>query len=46
MSYWDPNYFGREWAIFEHLLIAGLLIFLLRDWLHTRRLRQHRADLQ
>ena len=28
ISYWDPNYYGREWSIFEHLLDLGLLIYL------------------
>lgn len=28
VSYWDPNYFGREWSLFEHLLILALLLYL------------------
>lgn len=28
ISYWDPNYYGLEWSIFEHLLDLALLIYL------------------
>lgn len=36
ISYWDPNYYGREWSIFEHSLDVVLLIWLgwsNRGWL-------------
>lgn len=28
ISYWDSQFYGREFAIFEHLLDLGILIFL------------------
>ena len=28
VSYWDPNYYGREWSFFEHALMLILLVFL------------------
>ena len=37
ISYWDPNYFGREWSIFEHLLILVLLIYL--GWHYRKSVR-------
>lgn len=49
ISYWDPNYYGREWSIFEHLLDAALLLYLfvryrpaLRVWRKKRKNRQAR----
>lgn len=32
VSYWDPNRYGTEFAIFEHTFIAGMLIWLIWDW--------------
>lgn len=26
VSYWDPRYYGTEFAIFEHLLLVGMLV--------------------
>ncbi len=44
VSYWDPKFYGREWRIFEHLLMLVLLIFLglyyrptLKIWWQQRR---------
>lgn len=37
VSYWDPTRYGRPFVIFEHLLVSGLLIYLIVDWLRTRR---------
>jgi hypothetical protein len=28
ISYWDPDYYGRQWSIFEHLFDLLLLIYL------------------
>ncbi|MDQ3250128.1 MAG: hypothetical protein M3Q45_13085 [Chloroflexota bacterium] len=32
ISYWDSRYYGNQWSIFEHLLVAGMLIYLLVRW--------------
>lgn len=41
ISYWDPNFYGREWGVFEHLLDAVLLIYLfVRYRPHWRAWRQ------
>jgi len=43
ISYWDPNHFGREWSLFEHLLDLTLLIYLFvryRPAWRTWRLRR------
>lgn len=41
VSYWDPRYFGREFAIFELVLDLVLLIYLFgpraRAWAQRRR---------
>ena len=37
VSYWDPSRYGREFAIFEHLFVLGLLIYLIVDWRANRR---------
>ncbi len=34
ISYWDPNYYGREWSIFEHGLDVVLLLWL--GWTYGR----------
>lgn len=43
LSYWDPNFHGREWSIFEHTLDGILLLLLIvryrrpiRDWQRRR----------
>jgi hypothetical protein len=49
ISYWDPNYFGREWAIFEHLLDLVFLLYLGYTWIQGRRkpavIGGHRAEI-
>lgn len=42
VSYWDPQRYGRPFGIFEHLLLLGMLLFLLIDWWRRRQAR--RAD--
>lgn len=44
ISYWDPNYYGVEWSIFEHLLDLALIIYLFvryrpnwRAWRQRRK---------
>lgn len=37
VSYWDPARYGREFAIFEHTLTLGMLIYLMAGWWRTRR---------
>lgn len=37
LSYWDPRHYGIPVAIAEHLLILGLIIFLLVGWWRKRR---------
>ncbi|MCB8950397.1 MAG: metal-dependent hydrolase [Ardenticatenales bacterium] len=42
LSYWDPQYHGREWSLFEHTLdVALLLLLLARNWRRIRDWRQH-----
>lgn len=43
ISYWDPQYYGREWSAFEHTLDAILLVYLgwtywrpASEWLRAR----------
>ncbi len=31
VSYWDPNHFGREFFLFEHLLVVLLILILVRQ---------------
>lgn len=40
VSYWDPARYGRPFALFEHLLLLGMLLFLLVDWWRRRRARR------
>lgn len=37
VSYWDPARYGTIFAIVEHLLALGLLIYLLVGWWQRRR---------
>jgi hypothetical protein len=37
VSYWDPQYGGRTFAIFEHLLDALLVGWLIWQWMKRRR---------
>jgi hypothetical protein len=37
VSYWDPNRYGVPFAIFEHLLLLGMLIYLAVQWWRQRR---------
>ncbi|MEZ4863055.1 MAG: hypothetical protein R3C14_17175 [Caldilineaceae bacterium] len=39
VSYWDPRYHGRPFAIFEHLLLLGMLFYLAVTWWQQRRKR-------
>jgi hypothetical protein len=40
VSYYDPDYYGRAFARFEHLLIAGLLLYLgFNRWRSFRKTR-------
>ncbi|MEM7031894.1 MAG: hypothetical protein AAF629_20235 [Chloroflexota bacterium] len=38
VSYWDPKRYGRPFAIFEHLLLVILLIYVIRVWRQARKL--------
>ena len=37
VSYWDPARYGRPFAIFEHLLVLGMVLYLIVDWRRSRR---------
>ena len=39
LSYWDPQHYGNYWSIFEHLLILGMLIYLMVGWWRARKLK-------
>lgn len=41
ISYWDPNYYGREWSIFEHGLDVALLGWLGWRWWKSRSNREN-----
>ncbi len=43
VSYWDPDYYGIPFAIFEHILLLLMLIPLVQDW--WRRRQQRRQPL-
>lgn len=32
VSYWDPKHYGRQFALFEHLLLLGMLGTLVLNW--------------
>lgn len=36
ISYWDPDYYGNEWAYFEHTLDLVLIIYLV--WSYRQKL--------
>ncbi|MEO1166734.1 MAG: metal-dependent hydrolase [Chloroflexota bacterium] len=38
ISYWEPDYFGNQFRIFEYLFNVSLLIYLLSRWLYKQRL--------
>lgn len=40
VSYWDRRHYGAQFAIFEHLLVLGLLGYLLVGWWRRRRQRK------
>ena len=42
LSYWDPAHYGNIFAPLEHLLIVGVLIYLVIDWWRSRRGQQPR----
>ena len=39
VSYWDPRYYGREFALFESILDIILTVYLVGPWI-SRRLRR------
>lgn len=43
VSYWDPSFYGRQFATFEILFDAVLVIYLALPWL-WRRLRARQAE--
>lgn len=46
ISYWDRNYYGHEWSVFEHFLDVGLLLYLFvryRPALHGWRQRRKKG---
>ena len=36
ISYWDPRRYGVPFAIFEHLLLIGMLLYLAVNWWRRR----------
>ncbi len=36
ISYWDPKRYGVPFAIFEHLLLIGMLLYLAVNWWRRR----------
>lgn len=41
ISYWDSNYYGREWSIFEHSMDVVLVVYMVRNWLKRRKLAKN-----
>lgn len=39
ISYWDPRHYGIPFAIAEHLLVLGLIVYLVVGWWRKRRER-------
>jgi len=37
VSYWDPERYGVPFAIFEHLLLAAMVLYLAINWWRKRR---------
>lgn len=40
VSYWDPAHYGIPFAIFEHLLLLGMLLSLAWGWWQGRRAKK------
>ncbi len=40
VSYWDPDYYGIPFTIFEHALLVVMLVVLGRGWWRRRRARR------
>lgn len=32
ISYWDPKRYGKQFAVVEHLLLIGMIVWLVQDW--------------
>jgi membrane-bound metal-dependent hydrolase YbcI (DUF457 family) len=43
VSYWDPAYGGLIFALLEHLLDLGIIIYLIMRWVKDRRASQARG---
>lgn len=43
LSYWDPKHYGNYWSIFEHLMILGMLIYLIVGWWRDRKMKPNLA---
>jgi hypothetical protein len=39
ISYWDRNYYADIFAPLEHLLVLGILLYLVQGWLRRRQAR-------
>lgn len=39
LSYWDPRHYGNYWSPFEHLVVFGMLIYLLVGWWRDRKVK-------
>lgn len=44
LSYWDPRRYGIQFAIFEHLLLLAMLVYLGADAYRRRRARKVTAQ--
>ena len=42
ISYWDPRRYGIQFAIMEHIVVLGMLVYLVVDW--RRRRTQSRLE--